>query len=173
MWVARIGIYNLYRPPMLTLHPHRSLGFDKVEEPYMDFERARQRAALNRLLGTILARSNSLTSLAEAKQGYAFAGQARSRLQQVHLARIVGSVNRTRDFDRNFNPLTNVTRQRWERVNQAFRDGVLLPPVSLQKLGDNYYVKDGHHRISVARHHGATFIDAEVTEFVCATEMAA
>jgi hypothetical protein len=111
--------------------------------------------------------------LAEAKDGASYAGQIRHSLQQVCLACIAGSVNRVRDFDRDFNPLREFTRQRWERINSAFLEGEILPPVSLQKLGDNYFVKDGHHRISVARYHGAAFIDAEVTEFVCAGEVAA
>jgi hypothetical protein len=139
----------------------------------MDFNRARQKARLSRLLGGIASRPNALLSLSEAKQGYGYAGQVRSRVEQICLARIVGSVNRSHDFDRDFNPLTNATRERWERINQAFMNGEILPPVSLQKLGDDYFVEDGHHRISVARLNGAAYIDAQVTEFVCASDVAA
>jgi hypothetical protein len=62
-------------------------------------------------------------------------------------------------------PLRTVSRERWKRIDRAFRLGVELPPVILYQLGGVYFVKDGHHRVSVARFHGAEWIDAEVTEF--------
>ena len=62
-------------------------------------------------------------------------------------------------------PLRALSRERWKRMDRAFRLGHELPPVSLYKLGDYYFVKDGHHRVSVARFHGAEWIDAEITEF--------
>ena len=62
-------------------------------------------------------------------------------------------------------PLRAVSRERWKRIDRAFRLGHELPPVILYKLGNLYFVKDGHHRVSVARFHGAEWIDAEVTEF--------
>jgi hypothetical protein len=146
----------------------------KVEEVQeMDYERARRRAALNRLAGIILLRPRYLRSLADAKRGAAYAGQAHGGFRQVPLERIIGSVDRADEFDHNFNPLSRSTRARWERVNRAFLDDVILPPVVLQKVGDDYYVRDGHHRISVARYHGAAYIDAEVSEYLCAEEVAA
>ena len=76
----------------------------------------------------------------------------------------MGSVGRREDFDRSFMPLRASAGQRWKRVDLAFHKGVDLPPVRLYKLGDDYFVEDGNHRVSVARFHGVGWIDADVTE---------
>jgi hypothetical protein len=55
--------------------------------------------------------------------------------------------------------------ERWKRIDRAFHRGEELPPVSLYKIGDSYFVADGNHRVSVVRYHGVEWIDAEVTEF--------
>jgi hypothetical protein len=78
----------------------------------------------------------------------------------------VGSVNRYRDFDRDFNPLRKEDRDRWARVAEAYLEGATLPPVDLIKIGEVYVVLDGNHRVSVARHFGVKYIDAVVTEYV-------
>ena len=77
---------------------------------------------------------------------------------------VVGSVGRSGEFDAGFMP-TRASAGRWKRVDLAFRTGRDLPPVVLYKLGDDYYVHDGNHRVSVARFEGVEMIDAEVTEF--------
>ena len=131
-----------------------------------DYESAKRGAFLGRLLGALAGRANTLVALAEAKEGEVCYGQRYLGTTQVPLAAISGSADRPGDFDRDFRPAGKHTRQRWERVNQAFASNVSLPPVSLYKFGDFYFVNDGHHRISVARYRGADFIDAEVTEFL-------
>jgi hypothetical protein len=85
-------------------------------------------------------------------------------LQTVSLDSIVGSVDRMRDFDRDFRPTTTRVRSRWQRIAEAQRRGESLPPVSLYRIGDLHFVRDGHHRVSVARSLGRTDIDAYVTE---------
>ncbi|MDQ3928931.1 MAG: hypothetical protein M3328_07265 [Chloroflexota bacterium] len=137
-----------------------------VQVDVEDFQSARRGAFLNRLLGALVGRRNTLVALAEAKEGEVCYGQRYLGTMQVPLSAISGSVDRSQDFDGDFRPLGNHTRQRWVRVNQAYASNVSLPPVSLNKFGDFYFVKDGHHRISVARHRGAQYIDAEVTEFL-------
>ena len=97
----------------------------------LDYEQARRRAVLKRLINVVLRRPDSLVSLAEAKRGRALAGQVYGGLRQVCLDCIIGSVGRAREFDRNFNPLTNNTRERWTRVNRAFLNDVVLPPVEV------------------------------------------
>ncbi len=77
---------------------------------------------------------------------------------------MVGSVGRWKEFDSGFMP-RRASEQRWKRVDLAFREGLDLPPVVLYKVGDEYYVNDGNHRVSVARFEGVEMIDAEVTEF--------
>ncbi len=85
-------------------------------------------------------------------------------LQAVALDAIVGSVDRTREFDRSFRPVSPRLRSRWERIAAAQRRGESLPPISVYKIGDLYFVRDGHHRVSVARSLGRPDIDAYVTE---------
>jgi hypothetical protein len=87
-------------------------------------------------------------------------------LQVVPLDAIVGSVDRTVDFDRGFRPTSPRLRSRWERIAAAQRRGESLPPISLYLVGELYFVRDGHHRVSVAKSLGREDIDAYVTEIV-------
>ena len=74
----------------------------------------------------------------------------------------LGTVDRTKGFDRQFRPTTARVRARWERIANAVRRGEPMPPISLFKIGEVYFVRDGHHRVSVARARGALTIDAAV-----------
>jgi hypothetical protein len=85
--------------------------------------------------------------------------------KSVALADIRGSEGRTKDFDDRFNPLSGQTRQRWQSVANALEDGVQLPPVELIQVGAAYYVRDGHHRISVSAALGLAEIEAVVTQW--------
>jgi hypothetical protein len=85
-------------------------------------------------------------------------------IQQVELDAIVGSVGRYHDFDAAFLPRQSQTKPRWLSINRAHYEDVSLPPVELYRLGETYFVKDGNHRVSVARERGQAFIDAVVTE---------
>ena len=91
-------------------------------------------------------------------------GESDAGLHTVPIEAIVGSVDRMHDFDRRFRPTTSRTRGRWERIAAARRRGEALPPISLYRVGDLYFVRDGHHRVSVARAMGDTVIDAYVTD---------
>jgi hypothetical protein len=84
----------------------------------------------------------------------------------VSLDRIVGSVDRGRDFDRRFRPTSGRSRGRWEQIAAAARRGEAFPPIDALQVGELYFVRDGHHRVSVARALGRTDIDASVTEVV-------
>jgi hypothetical protein len=83
--------------------------------------------------------------------------------QEVALDDIRGTEGRQNDFDDRFHPLTEHSRQRWQSVARAFEAGIDLPPVELIRVGEVYFVRDGHHRISVARALGLTTIMARVT----------
>lgn len=131
----------------------------------MDYDNARVRTILRRLVGALAGRRDHLVSLVDAKEGMTCNGQLHLGLREVPMEAITGSVGRSLDFAPDFSPVTTHTRGRWESVDRAMSDSVPLPPVSLYKLGDFYFVGDGHHRISVARHRGATYVDAVVTEF--------
>jgi hypothetical protein len=84
--------------------------------------------------------------------------------QVVPLESIVGTVDRGRDFDRRFRPTSARVRSRWEQIAVAMRRGEALPPVDLLRIGEIHFVRDGHHRVSVARALGRSDIDAHVTE---------
>ncbi|MFO8034617.1 MAG: ParB/RepB/Spo0J family partition protein [Candidatus Bipolaricaulota bacterium] len=86
-------------------------------------------------------------------------------IQEVDVDKIVGSVNRYRDFDRAFLP-RHADRDRLHQLDSALERWEELPPVSLYKVGDAYFVEDGHHRLAAARKRGARVVDAEVVEFV-------
>ena len=85
-------------------------------------------------------------------------------IRTVEVEKITASVGRCRDFDGSFLPLRVSMAHRWGRVDRAYHRGVELPAVSLYKLGDAYFVRDGNHRVSVAKYHNAAAIDAEVVE---------
>jgi hypothetical protein len=84
-------------------------------------------------------------------------------IQQVPLPQVQGSEGRTHEFDADFHPLGAHTRRRWLQVAAAWLAGEPLPPVELIRVDAVYYVRDGHHRISVLRALGVTHIEAAVT----------
>lgn len=85
-------------------------------------------------------------------------------LKKVSIDKIKGSEGRCADFDGDFHPLKSHNRDRWIGIACAFELGVDLPPVVLTKIGEVYAVRDGHHRISVAKAYGASTVEAYVTE---------
>ena len=131
---------------------------------YEDFERAYHRSWWRSVIARLTGRSNELLPFDEVRQSLPYRGQRDIGLQTVPLEKIVGSVGRYRDFDRAFLPTQRQTTERWVNVRKADYRDVLLPPVDLYKIGDVYFVKDGNHRVSVARERNQTDIDAYVTE---------
>jgi hypothetical protein len=131
-----------------------------------DFSRARRRAFLRRI-GAYLRRdpgSNKLLSFDEVKSALGAVEQVYLGMRTVPVANIVGSVGRHRDFDRAFLPSSDDSADRWKRIDRMMHRSEELPPVSLYKIGDAYFVGDGNHRVSVARQRGVEMIDAEVIE---------
>jgi hypothetical protein len=82
--------------------------------------------------------------------------------QSIPVEHVVGSVDRVRDFDPQFRPRSGRSRQRWERIAEAARRGESLPPIDVYQIGEMYFVRDGHHRVSVYRSLGLPTIDADV-----------
>jgi hypothetical protein len=131
-----------------------------------DFTRARRRAFLRRI-GAFLRRdpgSNRLLSFDEVKSALRAVEQVYLGMRTVPVEKIVGSVGRHRDFDRAFLPSKGDLGTRWKRIDQMMHRAEELPPISLYKIGDAYFVRDGNHRVSVARQIGVEMIDAEVIE---------
>lgn len=129
-----------------------------------DFVRARRAAFLAQLLAIVTRSSNELLPFEEVRARLNVRGQHYLGIQTVQISDIVGSEGRYADFDRKFAPRSDATRVRWISIDRAHYEDVGLPAVDLYKLGNIYFVKDGHHRISVARQRGQLEIDAVVTE---------
>jgi hypothetical protein len=129
-----------------------------------EYERAQNQAVKGRLVSMVLRKRNDLMSLDSILKCLSTHGQRSLGLTTVAIDKIVGTVSRNQDFDRNFMPLRQVTMERWIRILKARLKEEYLPPVELRKVGGAYFVVDGHHRISVAREQGQAFIEAYVTE---------
>ena len=139
---------------------------DLNEQSDRDFSRARRRAFLRRI-GAYLRRdpgSNQLLSFDEVKGALGAIQQVHVGLREVPVSKIVGSVGRHRDFDRAFLPSKPDLGTRWKRIDRLMYQDEGLPPVSLFKIGDAYFVNDGNHRVSVARQQGVEVLDADVVE---------
>lgn len=131
-----------------------------------DFSRARRKAFLQAISDVLARRPNDLVPFNEVRSRLNIRGSAYRGLQHVPLHKIVGSEGRYSDFDRRFLPRQLTTQQRWTSVDMAHYEEIPLPPVELYKIGDVYFVKDGNHRVSVARERGQTEIDAYITEYL-------
>jgi hypothetical protein len=129
-----------------------------------DYMRVRWKAFLHDIAAVIAGRPRDLIPFEEVREKLCIYDQRDIGLQSVPVKKIVGSVDRYRDFDRSFLPTQSHTEDRWKGIDLAHLRHVELPPVKLYKVGDVYFVRDGHHRVSVAREKGAEFIDAEVIE---------
>jgi hypothetical protein len=144
------------------------LLMDLNEQADRDFSRARRKAWLRRLMLRLRgepASHGTPPSFDEVRSSLRAYNRVRRGMRIVDPEKIVGSVGRRRDFDRCFMPLRAAAGERWKRVDLAFHRDKVLPPVSLYKLGDAYFVEDGNHRVSVARYHGVPAVEADVTEF--------
>jgi hypothetical protein len=104
-----------------------------------------------------------LLDLAEVEGTCRVDARCHAGLHTVPIEQIRGSEGRSNDFDRSFYPLQDHCKGRWLRVAQARNGDKVLPPVELVQVGGVYFVRDGHHRISVARALGQLDIEAEVT----------
>lgn len=145
------------------------LLMDLNEQTDKDFGLARRKAWLRRLAERLRGRSTEATtppSFDDLQRVLRAHNRVRRGVRVVDPDEIVGSVGRSKDFDSRFLPLRASAGDRWKRVDLAFHRGEDLPPVSLYKLDDAYFVLDGNHRVSVARYHGVRAVEAEVTEFL-------
>lgn len=143
----------------------RDTGLPRADAQF-DFSRARRRRALARLSAG-LRRSddvNQILPFEEVARALGRTGERRLGEQLIPLDSIVGTVDRAREFDRSFRPTSTRVRARWERINLAQRKGEAMPPIDVYRIGELHFVKDGHHRVSVARALGHRDINAYVTE---------
>ncbi len=127
-----------------------------------DFNRARKGAFFSELFSLFSSSREELLSLQEVRETLRPRGETYRGMQTVPIDRIVGSEGRYRDFTRQFLPRHEHLRSRWQRVDMAHLTDVILPAISLYEIGGVYFVRDGNHRVSVARIQGVQAIDAEV-----------
>ncbi len=143
-----------------------SSGFSASDAQH-DFARARRARLLSDVARRLRREPDDvglILPFEEVVEALGRTGQVDRGLQVVPLDMIVGTVDRAVDFDRGFRPTSARLRSRWERIAAAQRRGEALPPISLFQIGDLFFVRDGHHRVSVAKSLGREDIDAYVTE---------
>jgi hypothetical protein len=128
------------------------------------FDRARRKEAYRRFARAVAGHSNpGLLPLDEVRDRLGFFEQVYIGVRPIPVAKIVGTASRRTDFDKDFLPARAAVRERWRRVEKAFPEGS-FPPIAVYKVGDSYFVDDGHHRVAIAKQRKTEFIDAEVTE---------
>jgi hypothetical protein len=134
-----------------------------------DFTRARGRAVLSQIQHFMHTDQDRLLSFNDVKDILKPKNQVFRGTQIVPINLIIGSEGRYRDFNKYFLPKSDHLRNRWERVDEAHHSDIILPPIQLYEIGGVYFVRDGNHRVSVAKTQNVEFIDAEVTSL--ATEI--
>jgi hypothetical protein len=140
-----------------------------VVDAQHDFLRARRRATVGRLVARLRGGPDDVGVILpyeEVIEALGFVSERAIGLRVVPLDQIVGTIDRQHDFDRQFRPTSRRVRSRWEQIAAAMRRGEPMPPVDLLKVGEIYFVRDGHHRVSVASALGHRDIDAQVTEVI-------
>lgn len=127
-----------------------------------DFTRARNKAVINEIQNFLYPDKRKLLSFNDVKKILKPKNEVYAGMQTVPIEKIVGSEGRYQDFDNHFLPRTNMLKARWARVDEAHLSDIVLPPIQLYEIGGLYFVRDGNHRVSVAKTQGVDFIDAEV-----------
>ena len=144
----------------------RDTGFP-TQDAQDDFLRARRRrvfAQLSALLRLEPGDVDVMLSFDEVIEALGRVGERDLGTTAIAIASIVGTVDRRKEFDREFRPTSSRARARFERIAEASRRGVSLPPIDVYRIGELHFVRDGHHRVAVARAQGRDTIDAHVVE---------
>jgi len=145
-------------------------GFPDQDAP-RDFSKARRSHQLSALAARLRREPDDINialPFDEVVAALGRRGERRLGLQTIPLDSIVGTVDRSREFDRSFRPTSRRLRGRWERIAKAMRRGESMPPIDVYRVGELHFVEDGHHRVSVARQLGLQVIEARVTEIITA-----
>ncbi len=143
----------------------RETGSPRVDAE-SDFLRARRQQVLSGLAARVRGGTDDVVqsmSFDEVVAALGRRGEHYAGTRVIPLEAIVGSVDKVKDFDRRFRPTSARSRERWERLALASRKGEEIPPIEVYRVGDAYFVRDGHHRVSVAHSLGVKLIEARVT----------
>ena len=127
-----------------------------------DFNKAKSRATLSGVLHALTPERQKLLSLEDVKKLIKPKSETYIGMKAVPVDLIVGSEGRYKDFNRAFLPKKEFSRSRWVHVDKAHLQSIILPPIKLYEIGGTYFVRDGNHRVSVAKMQRVSFIDAEV-----------
>ncbi len=133
-----------------------------LAEAESDFTKARNKALFNEIQHLLVPEETKMISLHAVRKALKPESESYLGMKVIPVNKIVGSEGRYKDFDNQFFPKRSVERERWEHVDEALIKDVVLPPIKVYELGGLYFVRDGNHRVSVARAKGVEFIDAEV-----------
>jgi hypothetical protein len=126
-----------------------------------DFRRARKQAALEEITARLMGKSADLLCYPDVREKLKAEGTQSKVLKEIPLDAIAGSVGRCDDFTRSFLPREAINQQRWAIVKANLAK---WPPIRVYQIDQAYFVQDGHHRVSVARQIGLSYIEAYVTE---------
>jgi hypothetical protein len=121
-----------------------------------------RKGKIARSIKRVLRRRSYLYDLDILKQTLSVRGSFYSGIQVVPIRSIIGSEGRSADFDIDFHPVSESGRERWVNMAIVHLSRIPLPPIQLIQIGDSYFVRDGHHRISISRAFGQEAMDAEV-----------
>ncbi|MBQ1627578.1 MAG: transcriptional regulator [Treponema sp.] len=133
-----------------------------LQEAENDFIRARNKALFNEIQHFLNPEEAKMISLKAVKKLLKPESETYVGMQVVPISKIIGSEGRYKDFDNQFFPKKSIIKERWEHVDEAIINDIVLPPIKVYELGGLYFVRDGNHRVSVAKAKGVEFIDAEV-----------
>jgi len=138
-------------------------------EAERQFQRLHLRAKIERMLCKLSGRPQYLLSFKSVQERLGFHLSRELGVREIPLDKIVGSVGKSDAFTPSFLPRYARLKERWKRVYAGAHSNHGLPPIEVYQVGEVYFVKDGHHRVSVARSLGATTIEAYVTRFMVST----
>lgn len=127
-----------------------------------DFSRARNKALINEIQHFLSPEEAKLISLSDVKHLLKPINETYVGMKVIPIEKIVGSEGRYNDFDNHFFPKSSFMKNRWEHVDEAAIKDIILPPIKVYEIAGLYFVRDGNHRVSVAKARGVEFIDAEV-----------
>ncbi len=133
-----------------------------LPEAESDFARARNKALFNEIQHLLTPEEAAMISLKAVRNLIKTQSETYIGMKVIPINKIVGSEGRYKDFDNQFFPKRSIIRERWEHVDEAVIKDIVLPPIKVYELGGLYFVRDGNHRVSVAKAKGVEFIDAEV-----------
>lgn len=129
-----------------------------------DFDLARVKVFFSDMFSFLKKEGNELLSFEVVKKAVKPMNQVYQGVKAIPIENIKGSEGRYKDFDKQFLPRQSNTRGRWENIGTAHYKDIELPAIQVYKIGDVYFVRDGNHRVSVAKEKGKKFIDAEIIE---------